>query len=148
LLVDVPVPFSFSLVFFEEFSLHFECLLGVFYDSENLSNRPFRRSGLKRITELFARLESLLEHEQRFLVFFPFEVVPSDVTVEGSVCLVRFCICRLFCKIECLEVPFKRFLGLRDCHHASRVNSMKVHLQHQCKIECFSETWLSLSWFP
>src|SRR2546427_12345015 len=25
---------------------------------------------------------------------------------------------------------------------------MKVHLQHQCKIECFSETWLSLSWFP
>src|SRR6266705_6180230 len=55
-LVDVPVPFSLGLVFFEEFSLHFQGLLCVFYDSENLSESPFRCSDLYWIIELLGIL--------------------------------------------------------------------------------------------
>src|SRR6266550_2209571 len=79
---------------------------------------------------------------------FLFEVVPTDATVEGPLRLVRSRIRRLFGKIQRFHVPLQCFLGLRDSHHASRVDSLQVNLQHQCKIECFSETWLSLSWFP
>src|SRR5439155_5628720 len=75
------------MVLFEEFSLHIQSLLSVLDDSENLSNRPFRRSDLKRITELIGILQCLLEHEQRFLVLFPLEVVPTDATVEGPFAL-------------------------------------------------------------
>src|SRR2546425_5025329 len=135
------------MVLFEEFSLHIQSLLGVLDDSENLSNRPFRRSDLKRITKLIGILQCLLEHEQRFLVLFPLEVVPTDATVKGPLRLVRSRIRRLFGKIQRFHVPLQCFLGLSDSHHASRVDTMQVHLQHQCKIECFSETWLSLSWF-
>src|SRR5438552_17089261 len=75
------------MVLFEEFSLHIQSLLSVLDDSENLSNRPFRRSGLKRITKLLGILQRLLEHEQRFLVFSPFEMVPPDTTAQGPFAL-------------------------------------------------------------
>ena len=78
----------------------------MIYRPENLCDTPFCGPDLKRVTELFVKLQGLLKHEQGFLVGFLIKIVPTDAIVEDDPPSSRLLILRVLGNLQRFQVPF------------------------------------------
>src|SRR5216683_2440621 len=101
----------------------------MIYRPENLCDTPFCGPDLKRVAELFVKLQGLLEHEQGLLVGLLIKIVPTEAVVENDLPSSRLLILRVLGNLQRFQIPFYRLLRLCDGHQVSSVDSVEIHLE-------------------